>query len=324
MGKFSGLRNLVNTGEIVQALEASGATFQQQPATIDEALQQAEAPELQVQVNQVLPASWKLYYEEAKVLSLMESIQQLGQIDAVAVVRLPDGSYQVLAGNHRLEAVKRLADRPLRIKVFDLSPSMALDIAIASNAQRSDPNPLELVQLILSSLSSKLEIPQDEVIQWFYRFGNDKQNVLLTPEWRIISDTFAAVCPFSPSTFRVDYLRLLSLPEPVLNAIKTGALTDHTKAKAIAKLRHDPDAMAALLHEAIANPLLSVREIAERVKQDKPQREPAVWRQVSAVEQRIKARKEVLQDPKVRGRIEKAIAAFEKKVDEILGQEDFR
>ncbi len=320
MGKFSGLRNLVQTGEVVQTLEASGATFQQEPASVDEALQQAIAPELEVSVNQVLPAEWKLYYEEAKVLSLMESIRQLGQIDAVAVVRLPDGKFQALSGNHRLEAVKRLGDRPLRVKVFDLSPDMALDIAIASNAQRSDPAPLELVHLILSSLSTKLEIPQDEVIRWFHRFSNDTQNVLSSKEWGIITDTFAAVCPFSPSTFRVDYLPLLSLPEPVLNAVKTGALTDHTKAKAIAKLRHDPDAMEALLQEAIANPLLSVREISERVKQEKPPREPAVWQQVGEVERRIKSNRAALQDPRVRGKIEKAIAAFERKIDEILGK----
>lgn len=322
MGKFSGLKSLVaQTGEVVQALEAAGATFQQEPTSVEEALQQAEAPELEVSVDQVVPAEWKLYYEEAKVLALMESIRQLGQIDAVAVVRLPDGKYQALAGNHRLEAVKRLGDRSLRIKIFDLSPDIAFDIAIASNAQRSDPNPLELVHLILSSLSSKLGISQDEVVRWFHRFSNDTQSVLSTPEWKIITDTFAAVCPFSATTFRVDYLPLLSLPEPVLNAIKTGALTDHTKAKAIAKLRHNPEEMEVLLQEAIANPLLSVREIAERVKQEKPQREPAVWRQVSAVEQRIKSNRAALQDPKVRGKIEKAIAAFEKKIGEILGEE---
>ncbi len=318
MGKFSGLRNLVQTEAVVKALEDSGATFEQQPKTIDDALTQAEAPELEMSVDDVVPADWKLYYDEPKVLGLMESIQRLGQIDAIAVAPLGNGKFQILAGNSRREAIRRLGDRPVRIKVFNLAPDLALDIAIASNAQRSDPNPLELTHLILSSLSIKLAIPQDEVIRWFHRFSNDKQNVLSTPEWRTIAETFAAVCQFTPSTFRVEYLPLLSLPEPVLNAVKAGVLTDHTKAKAIAKLRDKPDEMAALLEEAIANPDLSVRDINERVKQDKPPREPAVWKQVGEVQQRIKSSRAALQDPKVRGKIEKAIAAFEQKIDEIL------
>jgi|GEM_PF-1207104 len=313
MGKFSSLKELVQASGVLELLEGSGAT-------IDEALAQAEAPESEMHVDDVVPADWKLYYDEAKVLALMESIQRLGQIDAIAVIPLGDGRVQILAGNHRREAIRRLGDRLVRVKHFDLAPDVALDIATASNAQRSDPNPLELTHLILSSLSIKLGIPQDEVVRWFHRFGNDKQSALLTDEWRIIAETFAAVCQFSPSTFRVEYLPLLSLPEPVLNAVKTGVLTDHTKAKAIAKLRYDSGEMETLLQEAIHNPDLSLRDINERVKQAKPSgKSPDVWHQVGQVQQRIKSRKVALQDPKVRQRVEKAIASFEQKIEEILG-----
>lgn len=320
MGKFSSLRSLVKVSGVGELLEGSGAALGQEPENIDEALAQAEAPEYEVHVDDVVPAAWKLYYDEDKVLALMESIQRLGQIDAIAVTPI-GGRVQVLAGNHRREAVRRLGDRLVRVKLFDLAPDVAIDIAIASNAQRSDPNPLELTHLILSSLSIKLGIPQDEVVRWFHRFGNDKQSVLLTEEWRIITETFTAVCQFSPSTFRVDYLPLLSLPSCVLDAVKSGFLQDHTKAKAIAKLRHDSGAMGALLQEAIANPDLSLRDINERVKQAKPSGKLDVWHQVGQVQQRIKSRKLALKDPNVRERVEKAIASFKQKIGEILGEE---
>lgn len=76
------------------------------------------------------------------VSDILESIRDRGLLQPI-VVRPRGDSFEVVAGNRRLEACKRLKHRKIKAMVLDLDDKAAYETAITENVQRRTLDPLE-------------------------------------------------------------------------------------------------------------------------------------------------------------------------------------
>lgn len=65
--------------------------------------------------------------------AIMASMQQFGQVTPIVVKPNGDGTYTVLAGNHRVEAARRLGWSELAVVEYDADSSTAIAFALADN-----------------------------------------------------------------------------------------------------------------------------------------------------------------------------------------------
>lgn len=65
--------------------------------------------------------------------AIMASLRQFGQVTPIVVKPNGDGTYTILAGNHRVEAAKRLGWSELAVVEYDADSSTAVAFALADN-----------------------------------------------------------------------------------------------------------------------------------------------------------------------------------------------
>lgn len=89
------------------------------------------------------PDQPRLTFDEGTIAELSASIREHGVLQPVLVRPLPDGRYQLIAGERRWRASKLagLAEIPALIEEID--DETALEIAIIENLQREDLSPLD-------------------------------------------------------------------------------------------------------------------------------------------------------------------------------------
>ena len=73
---------------------------------------------------------------------MIESIRENGLLQPI-IVRPTGERFEVVAGNRRLEACKRLKHRKIKAMIVDLDDKSAYEIAITENVQRKTLDPLE-------------------------------------------------------------------------------------------------------------------------------------------------------------------------------------
>ncbi len=206
------------------------------------------------------------YFDLEKQQHLIQSIQEHGILEPLLVRPLPAGKYELVAGERRYRAAQELGLAEVPIIILNLSDQEALQIALIENLQREDLNPVEETEGIISLLAMKLQVSVEEVPQLLHRLARSSDNVVGKQENNgdilVIEDVFQKVSRITWESFATHRLPLLNLPNPILEALRTGKL-EYTKARAIAKLK-DPDLQQSLLDEAIKQGL-SVSQICERV-----------------------------------------------------------
>src|SRR5579864_2478490 len=79
------------------------------------------------------------------VSELLESIRERGLLQPI-IVRPKGESFEVVAGNRRLDACKRLKHRKIKAMVVELDDKTAYETAITENVQRRTLDPLEEAQ----------------------------------------------------------------------------------------------------------------------------------------------------------------------------------
>ncbi|MFZ1992003.1 MAG: ParB/RepB/Spo0J family partition protein [Alphaproteobacteria bacterium] len=132
--------------------------------------------------------------EDSGIEELAQSIREKGLIQALLVRPLPNGNYEVIAGQRRLLACKRIGFEPVPCRERDnLSDTDAVTISLIENVQRADMNPLDKAQ--------GLKTLYDD-FKSYDRVGREVS--------------------LSASTVR-KYVRLLSLPEEIQERISTSA-----------------------------------------------------------------------------------------------------
>ncbi|MFQ3547114.1 MAG: ParB/RepB/Spo0J family partition protein [Termitinemataceae bacterium] len=174
-------------------------------------------------------------FDEQSLLELAASIREHGIIQPIIVEALPDGSYQIVAGERRSRAARMAGLREVPAIIRNYSDERRLEVALIENVQRSDLNPIEEAQAY-KRLMELTSLSQDEVAA---RVGKNRSTV-------------------------ANALRLLKLPEDMQQALATQQMTSG-HARAILSVVNPAD--QRVLFGKILAEAISVRE-AEKMAQE--------------------------------------------------------
>lgn len=173
-------------------------------------------------------------FDEAALSELADSIAQHGVLQPLLVRPIFGGGYQLIAGERRWRASRIAGLTQVPVIIKELSDDEAAVISLIENLQREDLNPVEEA-LGFASLIKDFDLTQEEAAK---RVGKSRPVV-------------------------ANALRLLKLPEKVLDYIREGKLSAG-HARAIAAI--DDEKTALLAAEAVIEKGLSVRETERMVK----------------------------------------------------------
>ncbi len=173
-------------------------------------------------------------FDEAALDELAESIKQHGVLQPLLVRPLPNGGYQLVAGERRWRASRRAGLREVPVVVKELTDTETMEIAIIENLQREDLNPIEEAEG-LQAIIDKCGFTQEEVAS---SVGKSRPAI-------------------------ANSLRLLRLPEKVRELTRDGKISAG-HARALISLDND-----ALIIEAAENVIknkLTVRDVERLAK----------------------------------------------------------
>ena len=173
-------------------------------------------------------------FDEAALSELADSIAQHGVLQPLLVRPIFGGGYQLIAGERRWRASRIAGLTQVPVIIKELSDDESAVISLIENLQREDLNPVEEA-LGFASLIKDFDLTQEEAAK---RVGKSRPVV-------------------------ANALRLLKLPEKVLDYIREGKLSAG-HARAIAAI--DDEKTALLAAEAVIEKGLSVRETERMVK----------------------------------------------------------
>ncbi len=198
-------------------------------------------------------------FDDAKLDELAASIREMGILEPILVRARKSGGYEIIAGERRWRAAQRAGLHRVPVFVRELGTAEAFEAALVENLQREDLNPIETAKAF-ARLVDELGHTQESVAQ---RVGKDRSTI-------------------------ANALRLLKLPDAVLDLVETGQLSEgHGRALLGAS---STAAMKKLAHKAVKDGW-SVRETERRVRAESrgeaPKPEPAKSANVRDLEQRL-------------------------------------
>ncbi len=173
-------------------------------------------------------------FEEEPLEQLAASIATYGVLQPILVRELPNGKYQIVAGERRWRASKIAGLSEIPAIILDGDEKEAAEIALVENIQREDLNPVEEA-LAYRSLSEEYGMTQEEIAQ---KIGKSRSAV-------------------------ANAERLLDLPDELLSLLASRSLSAG-HARALLSLKSKEDRIA-LANRAIAEGW-SVRTAEEEVK----------------------------------------------------------
>ncbi len=181
-------------------------------------------------------------FDPEALKTLADSIRQNGVIQPLLVRSMPDGSYQIVAGERRWRAAKMAGLTEVPVFIKELTDLQAQQIALIENLQRENLNPIEEASGY-KELMDKFDMTQEDVA-------------------RVVGKARSSVA---------NSLRLLSLPKAVAELVENNDLSaGHCKVLLGIK---DKNTMIDLAYKA-ANKEVSVREMERMVKNAEKQPRP--------------------------------------------------
>ncbi len=162
------------------------------PAAPDEG-KPRDLPVDQVERN---PFQTRALVDEGALKELAASIAATGVLQPVLVRPLPNGRFQLIAGERRWLASKLAGKATVPAIIRHASDEQAMEMTIVENLQRADLNPMEQARAY-DRLSHDFKMTQEQMAQ---RTGKDRTSV-------------------------ANFLRLLRLPLEVQKKVETGALS---------------------------------------------------------------------------------------------------
>lgn len=191
----------------------------------------AEIPISAIQANEYQPRS---RFEEEALVSLTDSIRELGVLQPVLVRQLGPDRYELIAGERRWRAARRAGLPSVPAIVRDSDDRHSLEQALVENLHREDLNALEEASAF-QQLIDEFGLTQEQVAQ---RVGKSRSAVSNT-------------------------LRLFQLPGSVQRMVASGELAaGHARALLACPDRAVQEALAA----QVVSEGLNVRQVEERVR----------------------------------------------------------
>jgi len=221
-------------------------------------------------------------FDEEGLEALARSLKAEGVLQPVLVRPLPDGRYEMVAGERRWRAAQRVGLLKIPAVVREVPDERLMEIALIENLQRENLNPIEEAEAYRTLLDS-LGLKQQDIAD---RVGKQRATVANT-------------------------LRLLSLSGPVQERLKRGEL-NMGQGRALASLS-DHRAQERIADRAVRLGL-SVRQVeslvaatletgAERKGKSAPRRDPNVVAAEETLQRAIGTRVRIIEGRKG-GRIE--------------------
>jgi len=194
---------------------------------------------LQVPLDQIVPNPHqpRKDFDTEELTALKESLSTHGLLQLV-VVRASGTGYQLIAGERRLRAAKEVGWTEIPVRVVDFNEQQVFEAALVENIQRSDLNPIEKAQGFQEYLK-QFQLTHEELAK---KIGLDRSTI-------------------------TNLLRLLELPLPVQDAVRTGQISNG-HARALLAL-DDTERQSAVCKDIIAKGL-SVRAVEGLAKETKP------------------------------------------------------
>ncbi len=195
-------------------------------------------------------------FDEKGIEELAESIKEKGVIQPI-IVREHGDKYQIVAGERRFLAAKKAGLSSIPAIIKDITDEESAEIALIENVQRKDLNPIEEA-LAYKRLIENFHYTQEELAK---RIGKDRATI-------------------------ANSLRLLNLPEEIIEKIKRGLITAG-HARAILSLKDEGEQKR--LAEEIIEKKLSVRE-SERLAKNREDL-PEEFKILSSIFKNVKLRR---------------------------------
>jgi ParB family chromosome partitioning protein len=210
------------------------------------------------------PFQTRTQVHEDQLAELAASITANGVVQPILVRPLPNGRFQLIAGERRWRASQVAGKTTIPAILREVSDEQAMEITIVENLQRADLNPIEQARAF-ERLSREFHMTQEQMA---VRTGKDRASV-------------------------ANFLRLLRLPATVQARVEGGELS-FGHARTLLAFEHAEEAERAA--QRIVALSLSVRQTEsyvqgllhpERAAKKDPKPEPAVDPNVRAVQERL-------------------------------------
>ncbi len=179
------------------------------------------------------PHQPRIHFDEAKLEELVNSIKEHGILQPLVVTKNGE-QYELIAGERRFQAAKRIGLATVPAVIRDATEQQKLELAIIENIQRHNLNPIEEAKAYLR-LVDEFNLPQEKVAE---KMGKSRSGVANT-------------------------LRLLHLPVEIQRAVAEGKLSEG-HAKALLAIEN-PEKLRAVF-ELIMKDELTVRETELQVR----------------------------------------------------------
>jgi ParB family transcriptional regulator, chromosome partitioning protein len=188
-----------------------------------------------IPINQIIPNRFqpRAVFDEEKIEELSRTIHIHGIIQPIVVREFADNKYEIIAGERRWRAMKKLGWTEAPAIVKNLSDTETASVALIENLQREELSPIEEA-IAYGKLLELHNLTQEALAQ---RLGKGQSTV-------------------------ANKLRLLKLPQPVQDALLSKVITER-HARALIPLK-DPEKQVTLLAEVMERNL-NVKQTEERV-----------------------------------------------------------
>lgn len=237
-----------------------------QPPSAPHASHEAESGkprEIAVELIDRNPFQTRSHFHESELAELAASIVANGVVQPILVRPLPNGRFQLIAGERRWRASQLAKKATIPAILRQVSDEQALEITIVENLQREDLNPMDQARAF-ERLATEFHMTQEQIAT---RTGKDRVSVS-------------------------NFMRLLKLPANLQAQVESGELT-FGHARAILALKDHPD-LEKVARRVIALSL-SVRQTESMVqnvlnperKAKDPKPEPVVDPNVREVKDRL-------------------------------------
>jgi len=173
-------------------------------------------------------------FDEEALNELAESIREIGIIQPITVRMLENGKYQLITGERRFRAAKKIGLKKIPAYIRLADDQNMLEMALVENIQREDLNSIE-VAIGYQRLIEECNFTQENLSE---RVGKKRSTIS-------------------------NYLRLLKLPAEIQIGLRNGKIS-MGHARALINLE-DPEDLQYVYDEALKGDL-SVRKIEELVR----------------------------------------------------------
>jgi len=166
--------------------------------SVGKTVDSAESGSRNLPVDKIVPNRFqpRNSFDPEAIAEMAASIEAQGLIQPVVVNDRGDGKYEMISGERRLRAVKKLGWKEIPVIIHQVDRSRLLEMTLVENLQREDLNPIEEARGY-KKLSHEFSLTQAQIAE---RVGRDRATV-------------------------ANSMRLLRLPVVIQQAVSSGALT---------------------------------------------------------------------------------------------------